>query len=56
MPSDVRLYNRLNVFHEFHVLDKMSKDKVMRGTKNVKMLNFCFKYQQKGSDAGTPYY
>jgi len=28
-PSDVGLYNRLTVFHEFHVLDKASKDKVM---------------------------
>jgi len=26
------LYNRLTLFHEFHVLDKASKDKVMTGS------------------------
>jgi len=37
--NDVRLYNRLTVFHEFHVLDKASKDKVMtESTSGVKFL------------------
>jgi len=30
--SDVGLYNRLTMRHEFHVLDKASKDKVMAGS------------------------
>jgi len=39
MPYDVGLYNRLAVFHEFHVLDKASRDKVMRGsTSGVKKI------------------
>jgi len=33
MSSDVGPYNRLTVFHEFHVFDKVSKDKVMTGVK-----------------------
>jgi len=32
MPSDVGFYNRLTVFHEFHVLDKASKDKIVIGS------------------------
>jgi len=32
MFSDVALYNRLAVFHEFHVLEKASKDKVTTGS------------------------
>jgi len=52
--SHVGLCDRLIIFHEFHVLDKVSKDKVMTGsTSSVK---FCFNYQPKGSDAGTQYY
>jgi len=52
--SDVGLYNRLIVFHDFHVLNKASKDKVMTGsTSDVKN---CFKYQPKGSDADYQYY
>jgi len=53
-PVDVGLYNRLTVFHEFHVFDKASKDKVMTGSTSDVI--FCFSYQPKGSDAGTRYY
>jgi len=41
MPSDVALYNRLDVFHEFHMLNKASKYKVI--TRNTFGVNFfCF--------------
>jgi len=46
-----RLYNRLTVFHEFHVLDKATKDKIM--TESTSGVNFCFNYNAKDSDAGT---
>jgi len=32
LPSDAWLYNRHTVFHEFHVIDKASKDKVTTGS------------------------
>jgi len=32
MHNDVGLYNRLTVFHEFHVLYKTSNDSVMAGS------------------------
>jgi len=39
LSSDVWLYNRLTLYHEFHMLDKASKDKVKKGsTSGVKML------------------
>jgi len=50
----VGLYNRLSVFHDFHVIDKASKDKAVTGsTSDVK---FDFNYQPKGSDVDTQYY
>jgi len=44
-PSDAGLYNRVTVFHEIHVLDKASKDKVASGSTSG--VNFCFNYQPK---------
>jgi len=39
MSIDVGLYNSLALFHEFHVLDKAIKDKVMKGSiSGVKIL------------------
>jgi len=39
LPSDAQFYNRLTVFHEFYVLDEVSKDKVMTGsTSGVEIL------------------
>jgi len=35
MPSDFGLDNRLNVFHELHVLDKVSKDEVCQDVLSV---------------------
>ena len=44
-PSDAGLYNRVTVFHEIHVLDKASRDKVASGSTSG--VNFCFNYQPK---------
>jgi len=38
MLSDVRLYNRLTVFHEFHMIEKASKDKKTGSTSGVKFM------------------
>jgi len=55
MPSDAGLYNRVTVFHEIHVLDKASRDKVASGsTSGVNF--FASIISQKSSDAGTQYY
>jgi len=46
-PSDAGLYNRVTVFHEIHVLDKASRDKVASGSRPTSGVNFCFNYQPK---------
>jgi len=51
-PSDVGIYNRLTVVHEFHMLDEAAKV-LSRSTSDVK---FLFNYQPKGGDGGTLYY
>jgi len=52
--KDYVYYNRLAVFHEFHMLDKASEDKVMTG--NTSGVKCCFNYQPKGRNASTQFY
>jgi len=48
-----RLYNSLTVFHEFHVLDKASEDKVMTESTSDVKFRVNYNYQPKDSDSGT---